>query len=49
MHKKCLGPVDTGTPALIIKQCPQCGSDVELFSDEQQVICSTCGAVVRHE
>ena len=46
MVKKCLGPTDTGMPTLT-KQCPQCGSEVEFFSDERQVRCSACGAVVR--
>gem|GEM_PF-3712704 len=45
MDKKCLGPTNVVTPTLVIKQCPH--SDVELFADEQQVRCSTCGAVVR--
>ncbi|MGC9444678.1 MAG: hypothetical protein ACP5E9_07135 [Candidatus Methanospirareceae archaeon] len=46
MTMKCLGTINVGEPTLVIKQCPQCGSEVELFSDEQQVRCSTCGAVV---
>jgi ribosomal protein S27AE len=31
---------------LTIKTCPQCGSDVELFSIDKRVACETCGLVV---
>ena len=47
MDKKCLGPTNVVTTTLLIKQCPQCGSEVEFFSDEQQVRCSVCGVIVR--
>lgn len=31
---------------LDIKTCPECGSDVELFSIDLKVKCDTCGFVV---
>jgi DNA-directed RNA polymerase subunit RPC12/RpoP len=30
-------------------ECPNCGSDVEIWSDEEEVICSNCGAMVVRE
>jgi DNA-directed RNA polymerase subunit RPC12/RpoP len=33
------------TPTLTIKVCPECGSEVEIFSNEIKVKC-TCGFVV---
>ena len=31
---------------LTIKTCPECGSDVELFSIDKKIACDTCGFVV---
>ncbi|MBN1456174.1 MAG: hypothetical protein JW945_08010 [Methanomicrobia archaeon] len=47
MNKSCLGLRNVGTQTPVVKQCPQGGLEVEFFSDEQQVRCSVCGAVVR--
>lgn len=30
-------------------KCPNCGSEVEIFSDEQRVICQKCGERVHRE
>jgi hypothetical protein len=38
-----------GTPTLAIKHCPQCGSEVELFSTDVQRACQTCGFVVYND
>jgi ribosomal protein S27AE len=35
-----------GTPTLTIKKCPQCGEDVEIFSSDAKVQCSTCGLTI---
>jgi anaerobic ribonucleoside-triphosphate reductase len=32
------------TPSFL--KCPQCGSDVEIWSDEEKVQCPTCGIIV---
>jgi ribosomal protein S27E len=37
------------TPTLSVKKCPQCGEEVELFSNDISVKCSTCGFVVYNE
>lgn len=31
---------------LTVKECPQCGADVELFSIDKRVACDACGFVV---
>jgi DNA-directed RNA polymerase subunit RPC12/RpoP len=35
-----------GTPTLAIKKCPECGSEVEIFSSDVKVKCRKCGFVV---
>jgi len=42
----CPGTFNMKTPTLKIKKCPECGSDVELFSIDVQVACETCGFLV---
>jgi anaerobic ribonucleoside-triphosphate reductase len=32
------------TPSFL--KCPKCGSDVEIWSDEEEVLCPTCGIMV---
>ena len=34
-----------GTPALKIKACPECGSEIEIFSNEFQTQCKQCGFI----
>lgn len=46
-HASCPGTHAIKTPALTIKKCPECGSDVEIFSDEMQTQCA-CGNVIYH-
>jgi len=36
-------------PPLTIKKCPQCGEEVELFSNDISVKCSGCGFVVYND
>ncbi len=42
----CPGTHLITTPELSVKICPECGSDVEIFSDEHQAQCGTCGTIV---
>ena len=35
-----------GTPTLSIKRCPKCGEDVEIFSNDMSVKCSSCGTEI---
>nr|WP_321351574.1 hypothetical protein [uncultured Methanoregula sp.] len=49
MLDHCPGAANLRTPTLAIKKCPQCGEDVELFSNDISVACSNCGFVVYNE
>ncbi len=45
----CPGAANLRTPTLTIKKCPQCGEEVELFSNDREVACSRCGFVVYND
>lgn len=45
----CPGSANLRTPTLAIKQCPQCGAEVELFSNDVSVACDACGFVVYND
>ena len=48
--KFCPGAANiSGTPTLEVKQCPQCGNSVELFSSDTQSACEKCGFVVYND
>lgn len=38
-----------GTPTLKIKSCPECGADVELFSNSMQTNCPKCGFCIYND
>ncbi len=38
-----------GTPTLKVKTCPECGSEIELFSSETQTSCTKCGFVAHND
>jgi hypothetical protein len=48
MPDHCPGAANLRTPTLAIKKCPQCGEEVELFSNDLSAKCS-CGFVVWNE
>jgi len=48
MPDHCPGAANLKTPTLAIKKCPQCGEEVELFSNDISVKCR-CGFVVYNE
>lgn len=35
-----------GTPTLKVKNCPECGKELELFSSEMSTTCPGCGFVI---
>jgi hypothetical protein len=46
MKDTCPGASNVkGTPTLKIKICPDCGGEIELFSNEISAACKTCGFV----
>ena len=49
MLDHCPGSASLRTPTLTIKKCPQCGGEVEVFSHDVSVTCSTCGFVVYND
>ena len=49
MLDHCPGAANLQTPTLTIKKCPQCGEEVELFSNDVSVTCSRCGFVVYND
>ncbi|MCL2607153.1 MAG: hypothetical protein FWD92_01155 [Methanomassiliicoccaceae archaeon] len=38
-----------GTPTLDIRTCPDCGNEIELFSDDVKAICENCGFIVYND
>jgi hypothetical protein len=48
MPDHCPGAANLRTPTLAIKKCPQCGDEVELFSNDISVKCR-CGFVVYND
>jgi len=49
MFDHCPGAANIRTPILTIKKCPQCGEEVELFSNDVSVKCSRCGFVIYND
>lgn len=43
---KCPGAANIRTSSIEIKICPECGEEVEIFSDEKSAKCSNCGFVI---
>jgi len=44
MPNNCPGAMGIkGTPTLKEKTCPECGNNIELFSNEINSVCETCG------
>ena len=37
------------TPEILEKVCPQCGSEIELFTCDMQAVCEHCGFVVYND
>ena len=45
----CPGSANVRTPTLKVKRCPDCGSEVEVFSTDVRVTCAKCGFVVYND
>lgn len=48
LNRKCPGSL-AGTPTLKIKKCPECGSKVEVFSNDVSVNCDNCGFTIYND
>ncbi|MEM2896408.1 MAG: hypothetical protein QW265_05155 [Candidatus Bathyarchaeia archaeon] len=49
MSTHCPGVKELVKPNIIMRTCPNCGSEVEFFSDETEAICQNCGKMVYRE
>ena len=49
MSIKCPGASSIRTPTIELKKCPKCGEEVEIFSDEMQTKCDSCGVVIYND
>jgi protein-tyrosine-phosphatase len=49
MFDKCPGAVGVRTPTIITKKCPECGREVEIFSNEMQTRCTKCGFTIYND
>ena len=39
----------SGTPTLEVRRCPDCGGEIEIFSNEQDARCVKCGRVIYND
>ena len=48
--KRCPGTLNIrGTPTLIIRMCPNCENEIELFSVDPKAVCEDCGFVAYND
>jgi ribosomal protein S27AE len=45
----CPGAANLRTPTLTLKRCPQCGEEIEIFSNEVSAACGKCGLIVYND
>ena len=45
MVDQCPGAINIRMPRLEIKDCPKCGEEIEIFSNEASAKCTNCGFV----
>ena len=43
MKFKCPGSCSGNTPQLMIRECPECGNEIEMFSVDMKAVCDRCG------
>ncbi len=48
MLNRCPGASSLRTPTLKIRNCPECGAEIEIFSTERTVVCGACGFVIHN-
>ena len=49
MEGRCPGADTVLRPTIILKECPECGEEIELFSTDESAKCSKCGFTVYNE
>ena len=45
----CPGAANLKTPTLAVRKCPQCGEEIEIFSNEVSAACGRCGFVIYND
>ena len=45
----CPGAAGLKTPTLTTRRCPQCGEEIEIFSNEVSAACGKCGFVIYND
>jgi len=45
----CPGSAGIRTPTLQVKRCPECGEEVEIFSNEVSATCGRCGFIIYND
>lgn len=46
MFDKCPGAANIKTPTLKIRRCPECGDEIEVFSNDFSAKCKGCGFTI---
>ncbi|MFC1968542.1 hypothetical protein ACFLVX_04045 [Chloroflexota bacterium] len=49
MVNQCPGAINIRMPRLEIKKCPECGEEIEIFSNEASAICLKCGFTIYND
>ncbi|KUG20117.1 hypothetical protein ASZ90_010150 [hydrocarbon metagenome] len=49
MFDRCPGAEGLRRPTILLRTCPQCGAEIEIFSDEASAACSDCGFVIYND
>ncbi|MFC1925302.1 hypothetical protein ACFLW2_01230 [Chloroflexota bacterium] len=49
MVDQCPGAVNIRMPRLEVKDCPKCGEEIEIFSNEASTKCSECGLMIYND
>lgn len=47
--RSCPGVAKLLRPAPEYLKCPNCGAEVEIWSDESEIVCDNCGALVTRD
>ncbi len=49
MVDQCPGATNIRMPRLEVKNCPKCGEEIEIFSNEASAKCSKCGLAIYND
>jgi ribosomal protein S27AE len=49
MTYRCPGADNIRTPSIKTKICPNCGGEIDLFSNEMRAVCEQCGFVAYND